>query len=306
MLQNLTWLLGSNGPFTCREEILVSYPEFPTKLEALTSTSKHLRVVAAILFLTCAASFAAAQDAVRINPQSPPPNTPLVRGGPVQFRLSVEYTLESANSAIMSISVAQIPSSAGGCEQNGGGGELVTAVDVPIWRGRHTLETSVTWPGDTGVDTNGRVVGSGWVAFVPMFWADVNGHRGARFRMFPRVWCYSFGEGRPREPEFPGKGFFGSWLNNDPQTRDITRIVVSRRGNDIEVRAWGACHPQDCDWGLTRGDLAGNVLRAYWNDHAAQRNMVLVRSGQGLNMTLVSDMQSGARRETKQYFLRQP
>ena len=280
---------------------------FSPQLRVSQSTSRYLQSAAVVVLMACCTVVCAAQDSVRLSPLSPPPNTPLTRGRPVEFRLDVEYTLESTNSAIMSISVAQIPSSAGGCGSNSAG-ELVTAVDIPISRGTHRQTAFIQWPGDTGVDTNGRVYGSGWVAFVPMFWVNVNvnGHRGERFRMFPRVWCYSFGEGRPAEPEFPGQAFFGSWLNNDPQTRDITRIVITRRGNDFEVHAWGACHPQDCDWGTARGDLAGNVLQAYWNDVAAQRRMVLVRSGQGLNMTLVSDMHSGGRRETKQYFIRQP
>ncbi len=39
----------------------------------------------------------------------------------------------------------------------------------------------------------------------------------------------------------------GIWINADPNTRDITKIVVS--GNGTSVRVYGSCSPTDCDWG---------------------------------------------------------
>ncbi len=44
--------------------------------------------------------------------------------------------------------------------------------------------------------------------------------------------------------------FTGNWRNNDPNTSDITRLRITfDGGGNLDVRAWGQCHPTDCDWG---------------------------------------------------------
>ncbi len=106
---------------------------------------------------------------------------------------SVEsYNLASADSAILSISSAQFPSSSARCS---GGGELTDAVQLPIVRGSHTAQVRLVWSGDTGASTKGRVFGSGFVSFLPMFWATNNGARGERINLFGTYaeYCYQFG-----------------------------------------------------------------------------------------------------------------
>jgi hypothetical protein len=52
----------------------------------------------------------------------------------------------------------------------------------------------------------------------------------------------------------------GTWLNFDPATRGVVKVVVSDRGGVFAVRAYGACSPQPCDWGEVRADaFAGGV-----------------------------------------------
>jgi hypothetical protein len=47
-----------------------------------------------------------------------------------------------------------------------------------------------------------------------------------------------------------GLAFFsGSWKNVDRQTRGITHLNVRTSGASVWVRAWGSCHPSDCEWG---------------------------------------------------------
>ena len=41
--------------------------------------------------------------------------------------------------------------------------------------------------------------------------------------------------------------FTGNWRNDNAGTRDITRLRVTIGGGGINVRAWGQCHPTDCD-----------------------------------------------------------
>src|SRR5712671_5728458 len=120
-------------------------------------------------------------NSVALNSVEPASGTYLKRGEPVAFNINVSYNLASANSAILSISSAQFPSSSARCS---GGGELTDAVQLPIVRGSHSTQVRLVWSGDTGASTKGRVFGSGFVSFLPMFWATNNGARGERINLF--------------------------------------------------------------------------------------------------------------------------
>jgi hypothetical protein len=43
--------------------------------------------------------------------------------------------------------------------------------------------------------------------------------------------------------------FTGSWANEDPDTRGITRVQFRTEGALLYVHMWGRCHLSDCDWG---------------------------------------------------------
>jgi len=45
----------------------------------------------------------------------------------------------------------------------------------------------------------------------------------------------------------------GTWVNCDPQTRSLVRVVIAPKGNEITVHAFGACTPTPCDWGEVDG-----------------------------------------------------
>jgi len=131
-------------------------------------------------------------DSVALNSVQPPPGAYLKAGQPVPFNINVTYNQVSADSAILSISTVQVRTSTANCS---GGGELVDAVDVPIMRGRHQIMTQLKWSGDTGSATGGRIFGSGYLSFSPMFWANNNGVRSARLDYFGTYaeYCYQFG-----------------------------------------------------------------------------------------------------------------
>jgi hypothetical protein len=42
--------------------------------------------------------------------------------------------------------------------------------------------------------------------------------------------------------------FEGKWRNIDPKTPGLTALDISLAGDQVKVRAWGRCHPTDCDW----------------------------------------------------------
>jgi hypothetical protein len=134
-----------------------------------------------------------AADSVAIDSVVPSSGTYLKRGQPITFSLTISYNLVSADSAILSISTAQLRSSPMGCA--GGSGELSDAVQVPIVRGKHQTHANLTWSGDTGLSTKGRIYGSGYVSFDPMFWATNNGARANRIAYFGTYsnYCYQFG-----------------------------------------------------------------------------------------------------------------
>lgn len=45
------------------------------------------------------------------------------------------------------------------------------------------------------------------------------------------------------------KDFSGLWVNEDDQTRGITKCNIFYKNNCFVVQMWGACQPQDCDLG---------------------------------------------------------
>jgi hypothetical protein len=129
-------------------------------------------------------------DGVVLNSVSPKAGTYLNRGKPLTFTVHLTYNLVSADSAILSLSTAENRSA-----DCGGGGELSDAAQIPIQRGTHQATLQLTWSGDTGLATKGRIYGNGSISFVPMFWASVNGQRGQRIAFFgsPSEYCYRFG-----------------------------------------------------------------------------------------------------------------
>lgn len=54
------------------------------------------------------------------------------------------------------------------------------------------------------------------------------------------------------------KDFNGLWINEDDQTRSITKCKISYVNNSFVVQMWGDCLPQDCDWGE---NVANNVQK---------------------------------------------
>jgi hypothetical protein len=60
--------------------------------------------------------------------------------------------------------------------------------------------------------------------------------------------------------------FVGYWVNENPNTRGITRALIRGEGTNIFVHMWGQCTPE-CDWGevsTTAADAADGVLGLSW------------------------------------------
>jgi hypothetical protein len=140
-----------------------------------------------------AGTVAAGEDSLQILDVSPAPGTYMHTGQAQTFRVVVAYSLASADTAILAMSVSQIRQSAAGCSSPSG--ELTDASQVAITRGQRTLTMDVSWSGDSAAATKGRQFGSGYLTFAPSFWQNTNGQRGDRIDYFTGYSsvCYPFG-----------------------------------------------------------------------------------------------------------------
>ncbi len=99
----------------------------------------------------------------------------------------------------------------------------------------------------------------------------------------------------------------GAWINADADTRGITRIEISADAAGATIKAWGACSPQDCEWGEARAtgyassasdDLseAGSALIAAYTFPHAETMMTIVRSGERLEVGAFTRFTDGSGR----------
>lgn len=71
--------------------------------------------------------------------------------------------------------------------------------------------------------------------------------------------------------------FVGNWVNENMETDHITRIDILL-GTDLDIQAWGACTPDDCDWGIIHtlaSDALDGQLNIIWDQGFAVRNQSL-------------------------------
>ncbi|MGH6869946.1 MAG: hypothetical protein ACREHE_00435 [Rhizomicrobium sp.] len=82
--------------------------------------------------------------------------------------------------------------------------------------------------------------------------------------------------------------FFGHWSNVHPDTNNVTKIIIQPgAGGDIKVRAFGQCHPTDCDWGVTDGHYENGFMdekiKAEFNSGFSITKLVVHRAGGDLD-----------------------
>jgi hypothetical protein len=52
------------------------------------------------------------------------------------------------------------------------------------------------------------------------------------------------------------EAFIGNWRNPDSKASGLMHVAISPNGgNRVDVRAYGDCHPMECDWGLVQGKV---------------------------------------------------
>jgi hypothetical protein len=103
--------------------------------------------------------------------------------------------------------------------------------------------------------------------------------------------------------------FTGRWQNENRSTSDITRLRINAGPGGLSVRAWGQCHPVDCDWGVVNSVeysyspaanpvLSATEIIAIFNPGFAQKILILTdRPGDRLSYAIYTRYTDGSRRK---------
>jgi len=135
----------------------------PTPLPAPTTASTRTPPASAPPKASAAPS-AGGEDSVRIIAIWPEPGTPLKAGQPYEFQIKLQYSLQSADEAMVVLFMEQFPGSAGGC--SGANHKTNGGAQFPIQRGQGIATVQVTWNGAGG---------DGFVGPGVNFWSNVDG-----------------------------------------------------------------------------------------------------------------------------------
>lgn len=101
----------------------------------------------------------------------------------------------------------------------------------------------------------------------------------------------------------PANLFSGSWVNANSATPGITRLEIQENGDAVTVHAWGACHPQDCDWGEQKGIVTDNSASVAWDQGFVLRKMTLTPENGRMKVVLESVYRDNRHpRHTEEYF----
>jgi hypothetical protein len=98
--------------------------------------------------------------------------------------------------------------------------------------------------------------------------------------------------------------FLGNWDNPDHDAGGLTHVVISPNGGDrVDVRAYGDCHPNECNWGLEQGKVysadpkSGRIeaIVAVFHFGFAQHRIVFRKAaGVGLQFEMLTDFADGS------------
>jgi hypothetical protein len=91
----------------------------------------------------------------------------------------------------------------------------------------------------------------------------------------------------------PATFFAGNWRNADPVQRHVVFLRVEQSGERLNVRAWGSCADQVCDWGSEQAELEQGVASVRWEQSTVRQHMQLLPDGGQLRVVLDSDYRDG-------------
>lgn len=80
--------------------------------------------------------------------------------------------------------------------------------------------------------------------------------------------------------------YSGAWVNDDPATDGVTRLVIANAGPTITVQAFARCQPRDCEWGVRSQAFTGepfSIIFAFGD--GVTRRLTFARIGDKLRVT---------------------
>jgi len=82
--------------------------------------------------------------------------------------------------------------------------------------------------------------------------------------------------------------YSGTWLNDDPNTIDILKLVISNVGQTLTVHGYGACDPT-CDWGIRSGMFNGEpfTILFTFSDGSTRRLTMTLNNAEGTKLKVV-------------------
>lgn len=93
----------------------------------------------------------------------------------------------------------------------------------------------------------------------------------------------------------------GTWLAKDPNTRGLTKAIISNNATKIHV--FGQCHPKDCDWDATKMTKRGNEYLAYYDQGFAKRKLQIALTQKGeLCIIMYTDYKDSRKDKRDTYF----
>jgi len=105
----------------------------------------------------------------------------------------------------------------------------------------------------------------------------------------------------------------GEWVNVDPNTRGVTRLLLTPRCEDRGERAgtwtlrmFGSCTPTDCDWGDTTARLRGGTFTAAYDQGFVVRDVTIEPQNGRLEAVIASDYRDNRTDRTATYEFQKP
>ena len=65
----------------------------------------------------------------------------------------------------------------------------------------------------------------------------------------------------------------GTWFNTNSSSNGITKLIIKSNGT---IRAYGKCHPRDCDWGSVFYKRVRSGILASWRQRGIGHKVLLV------------------------------
>ena len=103
--------------------------------------------------------------------------------------------------------------------------------------------------------------------------------------------------------------FNGLWINENEQTRALTKCKIRQGENNYVVELWGKCSPEDCYWGeLNSGEINGDEkeIELYLENFFSKRDITLQIIEERLKIVTRVQYKDGRQERTStDYFVKQ-